>query len=126
VFLHPERLRIDGSLATLATTLVFVARTLAEAQPEMAAVLLGGCPRAQGLRGSGGGQEVAGARSPNRRDEFVAQVRRDTSQLLVETLGETRTRELRAQGEAMDRDQALAYAHTHIDEYLAALAPEAT
>ena len=35
-------------------------------------------------------------------------------------------RELRAPGEAMDRDQASAYAHTHIAEYLATLAPEAT
>jgi hypothetical protein len=32
----------------------------------------------------------------------------------------------RAQGEAMDRDQASAYASTRIGEYLAALAPEAT
>jgi hypothetical protein len=34
--------------------------------------------------------------------------------------------ELRAQGEAMDRDQALAYARTHILEYLSATAPEVT
>jgi hypothetical protein len=35
-------------------------------------------------------------------------------------------REPGAQGEAMNRDQAAAYASTHIDEYLAALAPEVT
>ena len=35
-------------------------------------------------------------------------------------------RELHAQGEAMDRYQAPAYARTHIDEYLATLAPEVT
>jgi len=34
----------------------------------------------------------------------------------VESIGEQWMRVLRAQGEAMDRDQATAYARTHIDE----------
>jgi hypothetical protein len=56
----------------------------------------------------------------------MTQIRRDTSQLLVEALGEAQMGELRAQGEAMDHDQALTYARTHIAEYLASLAPEST
>jgi hypothetical protein len=109
VFLRPECLRIGGSLATLATTLVFVTRALAEAQPEMATVLL---DSVRGLRGQRSPGETtptpaAGARSPNRRDEFVAQVRRDTGQLLVETLGETRTPELRAEGAAATPPRAI-------------------
>jgi hypothetical protein len=35
-------------------------------------------------------------------------------------------RELRFEGEAMDSDQASSDTHTHIDEYFATLAPEAT
>ena len=58
VFLRPERLRIDGALALLAT-IVFVTRTLAEAQPETAAVLW--------ELSAGSGANEAPARRPRRR-----------------------------------------------------------
>ena len=57
---------------------------------------------------------------------MVDPIHRDTSMLLVDAIGEAKMRELRAEGEAMDHDQASAYARTHIAEYLATLAPEVT
>jgi hypothetical protein len=51
---------------------------------------------------------------------------RDATGIVVDALGEPRMRELPAQGEAKDHDQGYADAPTHIDEYLAELAPEAT
>jgi hypothetical protein len=41
---------------------------------------------------------------------FITEQRRETTGLLRETLGEARLAELRAQGEAMDEDHAVAYA----------------
>ena len=113
---------------TLSTTFNVVARALADTQPEAAALLQG---VVRGLAGQPSRAEgtptptaPADATESNPFVELVTQVRRDTSQLLVETVGEARMRELRAQGEAMDRDQASAYARTHIAEYLATLSLE--
>ena len=58
--------------------------------------------------------------------ELVTQIRRDTRAQLIDAIGESPMRELRAQGEAMDRDQATAYARSHISEHLATFASEAT
>jgi hypothetical protein len=41
---------------------------------------------------------------------LITQLRRDTTGLLLERVGITRLHELRAQGDAMDDDQAAAYA----------------
>ena len=60
-----------------------------------------------------------GASSHNEVAAFMAEVRRDTTQLLTAALGDPRLRELRAEGAAMDETQACTYARTHIDEYLA-------
>lgn len=54
--------------------------------------------------------ESAEAIRPPDSTDFVTQLRRDTSGLLREALGEARLRELRAQGAAMDDDHAVAYA----------------
>jgi hypothetical protein len=62
----------------------------------------------------------------NPRDEWITQIHRDTSALVVDAIGEAKMRELRAQGEAMDHDQALACARTHIAEHLATLSHEVT
>jgi hypothetical protein len=40
----------------------------------------------------------------------VTQIRRATTAMLVESLGEARLRELRAEGQAIDSDLAVAYA----------------
>jgi hypothetical protein len=51
--------------------------------------------------------------------EFYRQVRRDTTGILVESIGEPRLRELRAQGAAMDRDPTYAFARAAISACLA-------
>jgi hypothetical protein len=48
-------------------------------------------------------------------DGFITQLRRATSGLLRDNLGEARLRDLRAQGEALDNDHAVAYALDAID-----------
>jgi predicted ATPase len=53
---------------------------------------------------------------------FFGQVRKDTTQIVVQSIGEQRMRELRALG-AADPDQACSYARTHINEYLATTQP---
>jgi hypothetical protein len=50
---------------------------------------------------------------------FIADARREATQLIVAAIGEARLRELRTEGAAMTEDQACAYARTHIDAYLA-------
>jgi hypothetical protein len=107
----------------LSETFNVVARALADTQPETAAVL-------QGVLWGSPGQPSPAAAAPtppadapgsNPRDEWITQIRRDTSALLVDAIGEAKMRGQRAQGEAMDRDQAFAYARTHIAEYLATI-----
>jgi predicted ATPase/class 3 adenylate cyclase len=98
----------------------FVARGLAETQPESAAVLQGAVrallpprvPQKSSLNTESG--------RPNSRAELMVRVRREATQLVARAVGETRTRDLRIQGERMDRDQACAFARTHIHDYLTA------
>jgi predicted ATPase/class 3 adenylate cyclase len=113
------------ALVSLSATFNAVARALADSQPETAAVLQGIVRGLAGPPSRGGATPTppVGATELNFLIELFIQIRRDTSALLVEALGEAKMRELRAQGEAMDRDQASAYARTHIAEYLATLPP---
>jgi hypothetical protein len=50
------------------------------------------------------------ADSPVGNSGLITQLRRDTTGLLLERLGDSRLHELRAQGDAMDNDHAAAYA----------------
>jgi hypothetical protein len=50
---------------------------------------------------------------------LITDLRRVTTRELTETLGEDRLRELRAEGEAMDSDRAVAHALNLIDRVLA-------
>jgi hypothetical protein len=107
-----------------------VARGVVEAQPEPAAVLQGAArallPEQAPSPGAAGGS--ADGRGLGGLIELIVSVRRDTTQWVVGALGEPRMRELRAQGEAMDRDQAGAYAIGHIEDALVRVArthPEA-
>jgi predicted ATPase/class 3 adenylate cyclase len=108
-------------LVTLLSTFNFVARGLAERQPEAAAVLQG-VPRGLSTQASHAGPGSIPQRDAsglNPAAAFIAEVRRDTSRLLVAAIGEDRMRPLRAEGQTMDRDQASTYARTHIHEYFA-------
>jgi hypothetical protein len=107
-------------LVYLAAILNLVARALAQEQPETAAVLQGAVTSILRELTPGIAAPVSGrASGQNEIAIFVAAVRRDTTELLRATLGDTRPRELRAEGATMDDTQACTYARTHIDEYLA-------
>jgi predicted ATPase/class 3 adenylate cyclase len=96
-----------------------VARGLAVAEPEVAAVLQGGATRLIGTSSVYSSNQVLAQRT-DRFTGMMVQIRHETTQLLVENIGQQRIRELRAKGAAMDRDQACAHARIHIDQYLAA------
>jgi hypothetical protein len=51
---------------------------------------------------------------------MMTQLLHETTQIIIESIGDERMRELRAEGAAMHPDQACAYARIHIDDYLAA------
>jgi predicted ATPase len=85
-----------GSRLVLAGIFSFVARALAPSQPEAAAVLQGA---ARGLSLALGPAE-----------NVIVKVRNQTTQLLADSLGESRLRELRSQGENMDYAETFTYA----------------
>jgi hypothetical protein len=106
----------------LAGILNLVARGLAEHRPESAAVLQGAVSALmQPITTGTGTPSAAVAPQPNPYAAVATRARHDTTQLLTAALGEARLRGLRAQGGAMDEDQACTYARTHIDDYLAAI-----
>jgi predicted ATPase/class 3 adenylate cyclase len=116
-----DRDRRSGAagVTILLTVFSVAARCLAESQPETAGVLLG-------ARGVAGPPPSVVAVELNSLVMLVIQIRQEATQLVVDALGEPRMLELSAQGEAMDRDQASAYARIHVTEYLATLAPGGT
>ncbi len=85
-----------------------VARALAFDDPESAAVLQGAARRLAPAAAGTNGMSSAGGMSS--RASLVTDLRRQTTAALREALGETRLRQLRAEGEAMDDDHAVAYA----------------
>jgi len=112
----------SGALAlyTVAGILNFVARGLAEDQPEPAAVIQGSVTAMLRELSADIAASVTGTTVvPNDVAAVAANIRRDTTRLLSSTLGDTRLRELRTRGAAMDETQACTYARTQIDSYLA-------
>jgi hypothetical protein len=91
-----------------------VARGLAVAEPEVAAVIQGS---ASGLINPPLAFEVM-TQATGR--YFAGEILDETTTILIDSIGDGRMRELRAEGAAMDPDQACAYARIHIDDYLAA------
>jgi predicted ATPase len=120
-----HQLRSGGlPLVWLAGILNLVARAIAEPRPEPAAVLQGAVsalvrhlvPSAP----APGDAPAPDASAPvTSVGPLVAVARRDTTRIVVAALGDGRVRELRAEGEAMDLDQAYVYARAHIDEHFA-------
>jgi predicted ATPase/class 3 adenylate cyclase len=96
-----------------------VARALAPNDPEAAAVLQGAARRlatsaipthnhSASTLGAPMSSDLSGS-APLGGASFITQLRRTTTGLLKDTLGEGRMRELRAEGEALDNDHAVAY-----------------
>jgi hypothetical protein len=117
--LHLDRRSGSLPLLNFAAILQFVARGLAGAEPTHAAVLQGAVRRLVRQHRPADPSRSTSSDGPNRFREFFTQLRGETTQLISAALGEPRLRELLSHGEAMDRDQASAYARTHIDELLA-------
>jgi predicted ATPase/class 3 adenylate cyclase len=105
----------------LGATFNVVARALAPTNPDAAALLQGAArhltpatPRSDAVAH----RHRATPRSPSPppadrgagTTDYVTDLRRETTGLLRDTLGEQRLRELRAHGEAMNADEAVAYA----------------
>jgi predicted ATPase len=117
---HLERRTGGVPQLWLGGILNLVARGLAVAEPEVAAALQG-C--ATGLISPSSGPSPDPVETERRSDGFLEtmmQIRHESTTILAESIGQQRMRELRAEGAAMDRDQACAYARVQIDQYLAA------
>jgi hypothetical protein len=103
-------------VASLAGILNLVARAAAGTDPIGAAVLRGAArhlatmvtPTLPGAITPAAGDGPAGGASPGA--SLVTQLRRDATAMLRESLGPERLTGLRAEGEAMDEDRAVAYA----------------
>jgi predicted ATPase/class 3 adenylate cyclase len=118
-FLHHYLRSGTLPLVYLAAILNLVARALAQDQPDTAAMLQGTVTSTlRQLTPDIAAPVSGGASGQNDVAIFVATVRHDTTQLLCAALGDTRLRELRAQGTTMDPTQACTYARNHIDDYL--------
>jgi predicted ATPase len=124
-----QRTGLVGELNT-GGFLNLVARGLAPSQPETAAQIQGAVAGLTSLTTVEQPPLVGGV-NPSRPSttthigaspiaEFHRQVRRETSRLIVESIGEPRMRELRAQGAGMDRDQTYAFTRAATAAYLAA------
>jgi predicted ATPase len=108
----------------LAAVVNVVARALVSTNPEGAAVLQGAARQmalspTTRLPGAVGRDLPPPARDHNRLDAnagLITDLRRQTTGLLTETLGERHLRVLRAEGEAMDTDHAAAYVLAAIEQ----------
>jgi predicted ATPase/class 3 adenylate cyclase len=102
-----------------------VARAVAPRDAEPAAVLQGAARRLALAAGGGSSPQEEGVDQTSRvRDRvagpapFIADLRRQATAVLRETMGDDRWRELRAEGEAMDVDDVVRYALTVVQRNL--------
>jgi predicted ATPase/class 3 adenylate cyclase len=102
-----------------------VARAVAPRDAEPAAVLQGAARRlALDAAGGSSPQEVSVDQTSQARDRmagtapFIADLRRQATTVVRETIGDDRWRELRAEGEAMDADDVVRYALTVVQRNL--------
>jgi predicted ATPase len=123
-----RHLQWGGELPQLASVLNLVARALAAADIEAAARLQGAARQlivqvaaARPMAGAGSG--LASPGEPAKRFSMVRNLRRQTSELLHDALDEERLRQLQAEGEVMDSDQAATYALEVIRQARQATAP---
>jgi predicted ATPase/class 3 adenylate cyclase len=112
-----RRLHWAGDRPYLSGIFNVVARALVSGKPESAAVLQGAARRLvpaaarapRGIQGAGANAISPAGGAPSSAS-FVTELRRQTTAVLRNALGEMRLHQLRAEGEAMDDDHAVAYA----------------
>ncbi len=107
------------SASVIAGMLNIAAHGLAASRPEPAATVQGAVSTLvqQLVVGDGATGVSTGS---DQLFEFVTALRHETTGMLIERLGRDRLRELRAEGERMNEDQACAYTRRQIDAYLMA------
>jgi hypothetical protein len=109
----------SGDRPLCAAILNIVARAITPSNPDSAARLQGAARHL--LTGAAPPVEATSrapgvpAAAPSGDASYVTQLRRDTTGMLRDTLDQVRLHELRAEGEAMDFDHAVAYALDTID-----------
>jgi hypothetical protein len=104
--------RWNNSLLQAATSFAQCARAFADERPEVAGVLQGAAYGAFHAAGSVASIQGGAASS---RDNFVLMGLRETGDIVAAALGKDKARELRATGAAMNLDEAVDYALSHID-----------
>jgi hypothetical protein len=102
----------------LAGILNVSARALSETDPQAAAVIQGAA-RTLALAVSTAPPADTTPGNTGSRAGLILETRRATTRLLSETVGDDRLHELRDRGAAMDRDHAVAYTLSRLDEFLA-------
>jgi len=121
-----QHLHWSGERPQLAGVLNVVAWAVADRDPDIAATLQGAAralaisdaPRAPVPDTTPQDPHATPTAGPATGVSYVTTLRRETTRHLTDALGDARLRELRAQGEAMDADQAVALALAHIDQTL--------
>jgi hypothetical protein len=98
------------------------ARALADSDPQAAAVIQGAA-RTFALAATTGSSTPGAPRVTDTGTDFFVETRRETTGLLIGSLGDDRRRELHALGAAMDGDDAVAFALAHVDMLLAHAGP---
>jgi hypothetical protein len=113
-----RHLHWQGQSPLLGAVFNVTARALATDFPETAAILQGAAPQFLPSIHAPHDNAQTGAPSPESSPpssrtgaprDFVTELRRETTALLRDALTETRLRELRAQGQKMPPDDAIAY-----------------
>jgi hypothetical protein len=106
---------LDQRLALPERLFVLSARALAGPDPEGAAVVQSAA-RSLAASLEPDASTVSGSMPEQRVGDFVA-ANRETSRLVTEVLGDDRVRALRAQGAAMDTDEAVAFTLAHLEAF---------
>jgi predicted ATPase len=103
----------------LAAILTVVARALTPTRPDAGAIIQGAVRaishRALMVTPSPQSNATPSRAAPATAGGYFGEVRHETTRVLASTLGDQRRLELRAEGEAMDEDQAVAYTLAQID-----------
>jgi hypothetical protein len=117
-----RHLHWTGDRPLLGAVFNVVGRAIAPTDPEAAAVLQGAARRlvTAGLEPSA---STASVPTSSSNADYVTDMRQATTGLLVDALGDTRLHELRAEGDAMDTDHAVAYALDAIARAAAVTSP---
>jgi hypothetical protein len=107
-----------GVRPSLAGMFTVSARVLADTDPEAAAVIQGAARIFAPARSASSDIDTT-PRAPSARADLWTTIRRETTRRLQDTLGDHRRRDLQTQGAGMNSDDAVSFALTHLDKFIA-------